>query len=82
MLTWYELTPSDGRKSFYGKAKVAIFHGRRILKSYDTVVAWIDCGGRLHRTWAGWTATTGRHVRAFAGINKAAWDKLPVERWR
>ena len=82
MVNLYELTPNDGRKSFYRKALVCELHGRRISRSYNTVVAWIDRGGHVHRTWSGWSATTGRHLRAFAGINKAAWDKMPVENWR
>lgn len=77
-----ELTPSDGRKSFYGKAHIFIEKdGRRILKSYSTYVAYIDKAGKFHRIWSGWSATTGRHLRAFAGINKATWDKMPVENW-
>lgn len=75
----YELTPHDGRKSFYGKAQVVEAGPVRILFSYCTPVAYIDAAGTFHRTWGGWSATTGRHVVAFGGPGKAAWDKLPVE---
>lgn len=76
----YELTPHDGRRSFYGKAMVSIYRdGAEVLKSYNTNVIRRDPDGTLHRLWSGWSATTGRHIAAFAGINKKAWDALPVE---
>lgn len=74
-----ELAPNDSRKSFYGNAKMSCIDGLRILKSYETIVAYYDRNGALHRTWGKWSATTGRHLSSFAGINKAAWDKMPVE---
>ena len=76
----YEPLPHDSRKSFYGKCKV--YHmkdGTEYLKSYDTIVMRRDPDGTLHRTWSGWSATTGRHVAAFCGYNKAAWDRMAVE---
>lgn len=76
----YELIPADGRKSFYGKAVVRVHHdGAETLKSYDTNVIRREADGTLHRLWSGWSATTGRHVKAFCGISKAEWDKMPVE---
>jgi hypothetical protein len=83
----YELMPNDSRKSFYGKAIVIPAGDLRILMSYGTAVGYMDAAGTFHRTWAGWSATTGRHVAAFAlafspikrRIGKADWDKLPVE---
>ena len=79
-MTVYELIPHDGRKSFYGKAKVFQYgDGAAVLKSYDTNVLRRDPDGTLHRLWSGWSATTGRHVAAFAGIGKKEWDALPVE---
>jgi len=87
METIFELTPNNNRKSFYGKAHVIQAGPLRLLKSYETIVAYYDKGGKLHRTWAGWSATTSRHVDAFVfhvghaarGIGKAAWEKMPVE---
>jgi hypothetical protein len=76
----YELTPIDGSKSFYKKAIVRCYDdGVDVLGSYVTDVMSRDADGTLHRHWAGWSATTGRHVAAFCGINKKAWDKMPVE---
>lgn len=75
----YELCPVDGRQSFYGKAKVFIDErGTKTLVSYNTPVIRREIDGTLTRLWSGWTATTGRHIRAFCGLDKSAWDALPV----
>ena len=79
----YELFPNDSHKSFYGKARVfELTDGTKFLKSYATIVACITPDGVFHRMWSGWSATTGRHVIAFAGVRKAEWDKLPVQSGR
>lgn len=75
----YELTPTDGRKSFYGKARVIIdVYGDETLISYTTPVIKKTASGELIRLWAGWSATTGCHIVAFAGIGKRAFMALPV----
>jgi hypothetical protein len=74
------LVPRDSHKSFYGKAIVRRYNdGVEVLRSYATDVISRDANGNLHRHWGGWSATTGRHVAAFCGINKAAWDRMDVE---
>ena len=76
-MTVYELTPTDGRKSFYGKAKVMIDEaGNETLYSYDTPIIKRTAAGELVKLWEGWTATTGRHINAFCGLNKAAYMAL------
>lgn len=78
----YELTPNDSHKSFYGKAKVIVDTeaGTETLVSYTTEVMRRDMNtGKLTRLWGSWSATTGRHVRAFCGINKKEWDSMEVE---
>lgn len=76
----YELIPTDGRKSFYGKAKVIRYpNGDELLLSYDTAIA-IKENGKVHRLWDGWSATTGRHIKAFCGMNKAEFTKLAIEK--
>lgn len=73
------LLPRDSHKSFYGKAIVTSFDdGTDVLRSYATDVIRRNADGTLTRLWGGWSATTGRHIAAFCGINKAAWDKMPV----
>jgi len=84
----WDLPCYDSRKSFYGKAQVLEDeNGNAFLRSYDTIVAYIDPAGYFHRLWSGYSATTQRHINSFMyeyGIsphmrNKAAWDRMPVE---
>ena len=75
----YELTPKDGRKSFYGKAIVVIDDkGGETLYSYGTKIMTRYPSGQLVRFWNEWTATTGRHIKAFSGLNKAQYMNLPL----
>lgn len=73
----YELIPMTGQKSFYGKAVVVVEdNGTETLYSYDTPIIKRLVSGELVKLWDGWTATTGRHIRAFCGLNKAAYMNL------
>ena len=73
----YELTPTDGRKSFYGKAVVIVEdNGTETLYSYNTPIIKRLVSGELVKLWDGWTATTGRQIQAFCGLNKAAFMSL------
>lgn len=80
-----ELKPSNGRKSFGGKALIVSDGRRTALLSYGTVVCWTDVDLNLHRTWDGWSGTTGTHVQAFCdelGVpykGKKDWVKLSTE---
>ncbi len=76
-MTRYELQPTDGRKSFYGKAVIQIEDdGTEILYSYNTPIIKRTAAGELIKLWDGWTATTGRHISAFCGLNKVAYINL------
>ncbi len=76
----YELMPVNGQKSFYGKATVTIdVEGNETLYSYRTPIITRQKDGTLKRLYEGWTQTTGRHIKAFCGLNKAAFSKLPIE---
>ena len=73
----YELIPTDGRKSFYGKVVVIIEDdGSETLYSYNTAIIKRTAAGELVKLWDGWSATTGRHINAFCGLNKAAFMSL------
>jgi hypothetical protein len=73
----YELIPNDGRKSFYGKAVVEVANdGTETLYSYNTAIIKRTAAGELVKLWDGWSATTGRHIKAFCGLNKAAYMAL------
>ena len=78
----YELKPIH-QKSFYGKAKVHVCdNGDEVLQSYGTLVLTRKQDGTLVRHWNYWSATTGKHIAAFAGLNKADYGKLPYEERR
>jgi len=73
----YELIPMDSHKSFYGKAKVYIADdGTETLYSYNTPIIKRTVTGELVKLWNGWSATTGRHIAAFCGLNKAEYMSL------
>ena len=75
----YELIPTDSHKSFYGKAIVEVDgNGTETLYSYGTKIISRGADGKLTRFYEGWTATTGRHIRSFCGLNKAEFLELPV----
>lgn len=75
----YELIPIDGRKSFYNKATVIINdNGAETLYSYGTPIIRRDTSG-MKRLYDGWTQTTGRHIKAFCGLNKKQFMALPLE---
>lgn len=67
----YELMPTNGRKSFYGKAKVQVSdNGNETLYSYDTPIITRTPKGELIKLWNNWTCTTGNHIKSFCGLNK------------
>ena len=73
----YELIPTDGRKSFYGKAIVILDDkGEETLYSYNTPIIKRLSSGDLIKLWDGWTLTTGRHIKSFCGLNKAGFLNL------
>ena len=73
----YELMLTDGRKSFYGKAVVELDSaGTETLYSYNTPIIKRTVSGELVKLWDGWTSTTGRHIKAFCGLNKAQYMSL------
>lgn len=75
----YELVPTNGRKSFDGKAFVQMEDdGSEILLSYCTPIMKRDTTGKITRLWSGWSATTGRHIKSFCGLTKAEFTALPV----
>lgn len=72
----YELVPTNGRKSFYGKAKVVVKSNVETLYSYGTPIMKRFPDGKLKAIWDGWSATTGRHITAFCGLNKREYFSL------
>lgn len=76
-----ELKPNDGRKSFYGKARVYYDGNTITLVSYTTPVCRI-VNGNFEKLWDGYSATTMRHINAFidyfgiVGGGKKWWNSL------
>ena len=54
----------------YRKASVLTENNSETLYSYDTPIVRRDADGNLVRLWDGWSATTGRHIKGFCGLNK------------
>lgn len=76
------LTPGKNQrqKSFYGKAKVIkTDDGAEILQSYSSYVLKRYPNGKLVRMWKAYSATTGRHLIAFANIGKQEFESLEFE---
>ena len=49
--------------------------GDEFLYSYDTPVL-LNHNGKLYRLWNGWSATTGRHIKEYCGLNKKQYLEL------
>lgn len=53
--------------------------GVKHLFSYNTEIMTQHKDGKFYRVWTGWSQTTGKHIKAFCGLNKAGFDNLPFE---
>lgn len=75
----YDLIPTNGRKSFYGKAKIHIDNqGVETLYSYNTPIIRKEVNGKLTALYNGdkYGTTTAAHVKSFCGLNKKEYMKL------
>lgn len=61
----FQLVPANGRKSFYGKARVIETDKEIQLLSYDTIVAQIDKESREFTINGKYSNTTSSHIKAF-----------------
>lgn len=78
----YELKPlpEQNQKSFYNKAVVRVDKdGTQKLYSYNTLIISRDAQGNYKRYWDDWTQTTGKHIKAFSGLNKKQFLNLKME---
>ena len=68
----YELTPKNGRRSFYGKAIVEVDdYGVETLFSYQTPIIKKFPNGTLKRLYdEAPSLTTSTHIKSFCGLNK------------
>ena len=77
----YELVPTCGQKSFYGKAKVVVYDdGTEVMQSYGTDIVKKTPDGQLFRMWNRWSQTTGRHIASYCGLNKKGYEALPIDK--
>lgn len=78
----YELkpTPEQNQKSFYNKAMIKVNEDEsKSLWSYNTLIMTRDIDGNYTRQWNGWSMTTGKHIKAFSGLNKKQFLSLSME---
>lgn len=81
----YEIQPHNGRKSFYGKARVEELNSVKTLISYQTKVCRIDENGHFIKLWNGYSVTTMNHINAFRIMNgletmgKKEWEGMATE---
>jgi len=77
-----DLIPNNGRRSFYGKAKVLKAKNYNLLRSYDTIVCGVDANGNIHRYFdiRSKTNTTCAHLKSFLGCAYKNYWNLPVEK--
>lgn len=76
----YELKPITKQKSFYGKAVVEVNDdGSEILYSYEIPIIKRTKEGKLIRLWNDYSNTTGKHIKAFCGLNKKEFIGLDMK---
>lgn len=55
----------------------APYYENKTLYSYGTPIIKKTVAGELTKLWAGWSSTTGRHIKAFCGLKKSEFMELP-----
>lgn len=70
-------TAEQNQKSFGCKAVIEVNDdGTETLFSYNIKIVSKMPNGELIKHWDGWTATTGKHIKAFCGMNKKEYSVL------
>ena len=81
----YELQPRTQRKSFYGKAMVAVNGNTRTLVSYGSEIIMrkdTKKGTYVKRVYDNeLTKTTCCHLRSFIDIHKNQFENLELNKW-
>ena len=73
----YGLLNEKGETMRCGSPKIIIDDdGTEHLYSYDTEILRKDKTGKIWRVWTGWSQTTGKHIRAYCGLNKSGYEAL------
>lgn len=74
----YELAPNGTQKVSMEKP-LSKLTTPETLYSYNTPIIKRLSNGSLVRLWGGWSNTTGKHIKAFCGLNKAGFMGLEHE---
>ncbi len=61
----FQLVPTNGRKSFGGKAKVIVENNNAKLLSYETIVAEYNLETKEYQENGKYSRTTDTHINAF-----------------
>lgn len=61
----FQLVPTNGRKSFGGKAKVIVENNNAKLLSYETIVAEYNLETKEYQENGKYSRTTDAHINAF-----------------
>lgn len=78
----YELTPVNGRKSFYGKCQVIDDGKVAKLKSYDTIVAEYNHKTKAMSVFGWYSNTTASHINSFLShFGYPTTNKKGMENW-
>ena len=83
-MTTYELSPTNGQKSFYGKAICVYDEHSDVLSlvSYNTLILKIDNNqNKIKRCWDSWSTPTGKHIKSFCNLSKKEFFELPYDVW-
>lgn len=73
-MTVYDLRPEE----FGPWARVILSGRKKILMSYGIPVARTN-GKKVTRLWNGYSNITGRHIKAFCGLDKESFLSLPYK---
>ena len=84
MVNKIEIRPADGRKSFYGKAKMVQYDEYWAVISYGQEVALVrkteEGMVELTRIWMGYSHTTMRHINSAMSMLGAS-QKITKRQW-
>lgn len=72
--------PEQPQKSFWDRAIVYEYlDGREVLFSYGTKILEKLDDTTFIRVYDDWSKTTGKHIKAFSGLNKKGFFNLPYK---
>lgn len=52
---------------------------KNVMGRVYTIIMCIKNDGSMVRYWGGWSNTTGKHIKAFSGLNKKEYFNIEME---